>query len=275
MTAGRVTMAYGFGDIVDAYRTLDIKKGDVIYVVSELWRLRKFDAGDDAESIAGGHYGALREAVGDAGTIVVSTASTNLCNTDIPFDVEQTPSHQMGIFSEYVRLLPDARRSFHPFISYAAVGPLAEAITANVSRHAFGPETPEGRLIDLGAKLVTIGMPPAPACSTIHHVEHVMGVPFRYVKEFSHPVVRGDEVAVEPFYMHVWYRDTGMTKDEGAKLFERMIERHGLDIKTAPLGRSSVWSYGMADFYRAACKVCADDIYVLCEDLPTVRPYTV
>jgi len=267
-------VAYTFSDIVSAYKALGIRKGDLVYVVTELWRLRNFAGGADADAICGAHYGALRQVVGDAGTIAVSTASVNICNTEIPFDPATTPAYNTGVLSEYVRQLPGTRRSFHPFVSYAANGPLADAITANVSRHAYGPESPEARLIENGAKFVTIGMSPGPACSTVHHVEQVMGVPFRYVKEFSHPVVRDGKIARELFYMHVWYRDTGMVKDRGGKMFEQLTGRYGFEVKSTTLGRGRMWSYDMAAYYPLACRVFADDIYTQCDVLPQVRPYT-
>ena len=37
-------------------------------------------------------------------SIFVPSATLNLCNTSIPFDLEHTPSDKMGPFAEYVRL---------------------------------------------------------------------------------------------------------------------------------------------------------------------------
>ena len=41
--------------------------------------------------------------IGKEGTIFSPAASMNLCNTDIPFDIEDTPSNEMGAFAEYFR----------------------------------------------------------------------------------------------------------------------------------------------------------------------------
>ncbi|MEL0097816.1 MAG: AAC(3) family N-acetyltransferase [Planctomycetaceae bacterium] len=259
--------SYSEDDILKAYAALGISAGDTVYVVSELWRLRSFSGAD----IAGSHYNALRQLIGEEGTIVVSAATPSISNTETPFDPEM-PS-EMGIFSEYVRLLPGSRRSFHPFVSYAANGRLAEHITKDVSRHAYGPATPEARLIDLKATTISIGMKPNYSCSTGHHVELVMGVPFRYAKEFRHPVIRDGKMTAEFFYQHVWYRDIGFRKDRQVKLFETLQRDYNFKIRTCQLGAGKVYAYKIDQFFNLAIQALAHDIYITCVAPPEKRPY--
>jgi aminoglycoside 3-N-acetyltransferase len=261
---------YGYKDIVDAYAAVGVKKGAIVYVVSEFWRLREFETQGETPLLEA-HFRALRELLGEEGTLVVSTASPQLVGSGIVFDPATTPSQSVGLFSEYVRKLPGAMRSFHPFVSYAAIGPAAERIIANASRHAFGPESPEGRMVELGARLVSVGMRPNFSCSTAHHVEHVCGVPFRYIKEFVHPVLRGGREVEEMFYLHVWYRDCGMVKDRYARLFERL--EGVLPIDEAALGRGKVFAYDMGEFYKHACALVVEEPYISCKVEPGERPY--
>ena len=263
-------MPYTYDDIRRAYSAVGVERNRVVYVVSEFWRLREY-ADNGPAAVCAAHYRALRDLLGDGGTLVVSTASPQLINTETVFDPRTTPSRDVGIFSEYVRQLPGARRSFHPFISYAAIGPQAEDIVANCSPHAYGPESPESRLCHIGARNIAVGMSPDIACSTAHHVEHVCGVPFRYMKEFVHPVLRDDQVVKEPFYLHVWYRDTGMVKDRYRGLFRRLDGK--LEIRTASLGRGTVYGYETGEFFRLACAIVAHEPYVSCEVQPQTRPY--
>ena len=138
------------------------------------------------------------------GTIVVSTATTSLCNTDNVFDIHNTPS-EMGSLTEFIRNHPDAVRSFHPFNSYAAIGKHANNICGVTTRHSVGPDTPEARLLDLDATYLSIGLHPAHTSTLIHHIEKTMGVPYRYIKEFIHPVLRDEKVVYEPFYLNLRY----------------------------------------------------------------------
>lgn len=265
-----MTTTIEISDIEAAFRAIGLTEGDTVYVISALWRMPA-----DAGSRAGGdtsaiYYQALRSVIGDAGTIVVPTSSQNLCNTEIPFDLANTPSFERGLFTEFVRKLPGALRSFHPFTSYAAIGPKAALITSDVTRQAYGPETPEARMIDLGAKFLALGVG-ANIITSVHHVEHVMGVPYRYHKEFMHPVVRGSETVVEPFYQFVWYRNSDVQRSQNRRLFDCIKGK--LEIREAKLGRGKMSTLSLADFFQLSVQEFKRDIYIWCNQPPTIRPY--
>ena len=77
---------------------------------------------DSFDNILRAHFNVLSDLIDfSIGTLVVPTSSTNLCNTTIPFDINKTPSER-GVLSEFIRQVPSAVRSFHPFYSYAAIG---------------------------------------------------------------------------------------------------------------------------------------------------------
>ena len=77
----------------------------------------------------------LKGVIGPLGSIFSPSASMNLCNTDIPYDIANTPSHEMGAFAEHIRLAPESIRSFHPFWSIAGIGKNA-GMLKNISRHS-------------------------------------------------------------------------------------------------------------------------------------------
>lgn len=262
-------MAYTYQDLLEAYDKVGVKPGMLLYVLSDLRWLMEYEEPGDAAVKA--HVKALRELIGPSGTIAMPASTINLCNTDIPFDVDQTPSHRVGVLAEYFRTLPGTKRSFHPFVSIAANGPLAGDIVDNVARHAFGPETPQDRMLKLGARTVSIGHTPRWTATTVHHVEHLMAVPYRYTKEFMHPVVRDGETHVEPFYRFVMYRDIGVERDANEKLFALINDE--LDVVEADVGRGKVYAYEMNRFYDLATREFAKDIYVWCGKLPHTRPY--
>jgi aminoglycoside 3-N-acetyltransferase len=203
--------------------------------------------------------------------LVVSTATVSLCNTDQVFDPVTTAS-EMGVFSEFVRLRLSARRSFHPFISYAAVGPLAGQLTENIGRHGFGPCSPKARMIAHDACALSVGIDPRMSCTTVHHVELVSAVPYRYVKEFMHPVQRPSGVYVEPFYLYVWYRDIGIQRDRNRKLFAKLAERD-FTISSTDVGLGQIHAYSMRQFYELSLEAFREDPYIWLERLPLSRPY--
>lgn len=142
----------------------------------------------------------------------------------------KTPS-ETGVLTEYIRTLPGAVRSLHPFVSYTAIGKHAKDICENVSRHAFGPETPEARVVEMDGLCICLGKD-IRNMALVHHVEHVMGVPYRYTKEYMHPISMNGEISIQPFYRHVWYKNCGMVRDGVRKIVQELKESRKPNIKS-------------------------------------------
>ncbi|MGW3043495.1 aminoglycoside N(3)-acetyltransferase [Kitasatospora sp. NPDC001159] len=161
------------------FAELGVRAGMVLHVQASLRALGPVEGGAD------GVVGALREVLGDDGTLVAYTATPENSSTSriyqaavaglspaeagayrarMPrFDPATTPaSPTMGALSEAVRTCPGALRSGHPQTSWAAVGPLAGAITGRhpLTSH-LGPDSPLGRLYDLDARVLMLGVPMA------------------------------------------------------------------------------------------------------------------
>jgi aminoglycoside 3-N-acetyltransferase len=263
-------MPYNQQELFEAYEQIGVAPGKVIYATSDLTNVVDYEV-PGGRVLVEVHYNTIMKLLGKTGTLVIPSASTQLCNTNIPYDPKTTPSSRVGALSEYARQQPDMIRSNHPFVSYAAIGPLANEIVSDVSRNSYGPETPEARMIEMGVLNVCIGVEPRVSCSTIHQVEQMMGVPYRYTKEFRHPVVRDGKVVEDLFYMYVWYQNTGFKRDQNRKLFDRFDGR--LHVNEVNIGRAKLYSYSLADFFKEACREFAKDIYIWCDHVPENRPY--
>jgi aminoglycoside 3-N-acetyltransferase len=263
-------MAYTFNNLIKAYSEVGISSGQTVYIGSDLRFLTDFED-PNPEALPKVHYKAIRKLLGPTGTVVTLTSTINLCNTDKVFDPNHTKGYRVGALSEYIRTLPDSHRSFHPFVSYAANGPLAKEIVSNVSRHAFGPETPQQRLIEMDALAISVGSHPRITLNAVHHVEHMMGVPYRYTKEFLHPVKRGDIIQIEPFYRHVMYNGIGVSRDFSRALMN--IIEQDMNIVRVPLSKGSLFCYELKNFYQLATKAFTNDIYIWCRNRPTVFPF--
>ena len=120
-------MKYNYYDIKNAYKKLGVSKGMTISLKTDLRFLGPYDSNSQNDLLAA-HFNVLADLVDlSVGTIVVSTATFSLCNTDNVFDILNTPS-EMGSLTEYVRTRQGSVRSFHPFSSYVAIGKNAKYI---------------------------------------------------------------------------------------------------------------------------------------------------
>jgi aminoglycoside 3-N-acetyltransferase len=262
---------YNFDNILNSYDEAGVIPGSVVLVRGNLGNLFNY-VKPDKKAVLQAHYDALWNILGLQGTLVVPTNTLSLCNTSIPFNIQSTPSSGMGVFSEYVRTRKEAIRSRHPFVSYAAVGKHAEDILQNVSRFGYGINSAKERMIQLKTYCLSIGMPPNLTCSTVHHAEQLMSVPYRYTKEFMHPIEDVDnKVTIEPFYLHVCYTESKVVRNRNKKLFNYYSDQY--PIRKASLGRGTVWGYDMADFFSSCKESMAEDIYVWLDSPPENRPY--
>jgi aminoglycoside 3-N-acetyltransferase len=144
-------MASSRQELVEGFSTfLDV--GDVVIVHSSLRSMGRVEGG------AGTVIAALLQVIGSTGNLMLPTFNyTKPLPT--PFFDPQTTASRTGLIPETGRQRPDAVRSLHPTHSVAVIGPLAEALTTgHLESHAFGIGSPIDRLMDLGGKILLIGV---------------------------------------------------------------------------------------------------------------------
>ena len=77
------------------------------------------------------------------------------------FDPAMTPSQWMGSVPELVRTWPGARRSDHPHVSFAALGPAADQIVRDHRLDSMlGEPSPLARVYALGGDVLLLGVGP-------------------------------------------------------------------------------------------------------------------
>ena len=98
---------------------------------------------------------ALLTAVGPEGTVMVPTFNHGQAEV---FDLRTTPSVN-GAITEALRQRPQAYRSLHPTHPLAAIGPLAELLTAeHMHLETFDLRSPLGKLAALGGWILLLGV---------------------------------------------------------------------------------------------------------------------
>lgn len=152
--------------------TLGVKRGMRIVVHSSLISFGRINGGEAAV------YDALRRAVGDEGTIAVPTYTFHLGPDDV-FDPTTTPSRGFGALSEWVRRLPAARRGRCPIHGYAAVGPASDLVADADETKSLGTGSSFDATYRAGFHLLLLGCSFQQGATFAHHVEALVGVPYR------------------------------------------------------------------------------------------------
>ena len=169
-------------DLVQGFRDLGLKRGDIVFVHSALSTLGYVEGGADTL------IDALLEAVGPEGTVVMPTFGTRGV-----FDRERS-STGLGTVPETFRKRDGVVRSLHPTASVAAYGAKAEEIVRDHIRAetAHGAGTPYKRVADLGGTVMLIGVD-QDRSTMLHTIEALAGAAYlserevRYLDEDGHP----------------------------------------------------------------------------------------
>lgn len=158
--------------LVADLRALGVEAGDVLVVHASLRAIGWVAGG------AGAVVDALLAAVGPEGTVTMPSHSgdwsdpSEWMNPPVPpswwdtivqgrpaFDPYATPMRGMGAVAENLLLRRSTLRSAHPLVSHMANGPHAREVTEHHPLDGgFGDGSPLGRLHDLDAKVVLLGV---------------------------------------------------------------------------------------------------------------------
>mgnify|MGYP001204150664 CR=1 FL=1 len=246
-------------EILNSFKKIKLKNIKNVYVTSDLSsagriklvKKKKLDI----------IYESLKKIMGKNFSIFSPCASMNLCNTDIIFDINKTPSNKMGPLAEYLRNQKNNVRSLNPFWSICCLGK-NKNILKKVSNHAYGVGSPWSKMLDLDTLQVNIGINPERAVTLIHHIETVVGVPYRYNKEFLHPIKKNNKVVIENFYLSTRFKKYKIEKKKklNKHFFNEMKKQRKLNYFKTENG-IEIWSFKMKDFYNIAVNFFIKDIY--------------
>jgi aminoglycoside 3-N-acetyltransferase len=162
---------------------IGLRTGDTVMVHAAMSRVGPLLNGPDALS------NAILDVVGPEGTMLVYTSWDSVHDDLLDDDGRVLPEwrdhvpgfarqasravRMNGIIAEFVRTMPGARRSANPGASVAAVGRLADWITADHRLdYGFGEDTPLSKLVHIGGRVLMVGAP-WDTMTLIHHADHL------------------------------------------------------------------------------------------------------
>ena len=192
-----------FQQLVKDLKAIGIREGDSVLMHSSFKSMGHIEGGI-ATFVA-----AMRHVLGPTGTFVVPTLTyASVTNENPVFDYLNSPSC-VGAISEFVRKMPEAKRSIHPTHSCAAIGYRAEEFTCDhqLDNTPVGVHSPFYKLQQAGGKILMLGC--GISCNTsMHGVEEAAGV-FYVTNPEPKPytIVLPDKTYEVPFHRHHIYEN--------------------------------------------------------------------
>lgn len=201
-------------------------------------------------------------------TVVFPTFTFSYGNKE-DFDVRTTPT-KMGMFNEYVRKLPEAKRSVDPMMSVVVFG--KEKGLLNITgEKSLG----EGSIFDNlhkaeGVRFLFFGTSLGMCGTHMHYVEEKLRVPYRYDMDFYGHVTDYDGNTKDDHrILYVKYRDILPAVPPS---FEQML----IDKKLMPevsLGANKVYSITEVDMYRELVASLEKDVNAFLAEPYTTHPF--
>lgn len=204
-----------------------IEKGDTLYVVSDILQLSivskelgiRFDMNRFIDSIL--------ERVGSQGNVLIPVFNWGFCRGEL-FDIRRTVSRTGALGNAAIKR-NDFIRSRHPIYSFMVWGHDQQVLTEMDPVDSFGPGTIFEYMNEQDAKVLAIGLPALSGVTYIHHVEQMVGVPYRYHKNFRGTYIDREGNASEKTYS-MYVRDLEMDPRyiNGFQLLEEKMKKEGL-----------------------------------------------
>lgn len=250
-------------DVRAALGAAGVRPGAVVMVHASLSRLGWIVGG--APTV----LGALLDVVGADGTVVMPAHTgvsdpSSWQNPPVPedwwplirqewpaFDVRVTPTRAMGAVAECFHRLPGVMHSGHPAVPVIARGPSAVTITsAHPLEQSLGDGSPIGRLYDLDARIVMIGVGHENNTS-LHLCEHRA--------EWTRKTMRvdGAPLLVDGVRQWVVYTDLDHVSDDFEALGAAYVAAGGSEER-APLGNGTVVTCPMREIVEFGTAWIAD-----------------
>ena len=251
--------------ILECLHKVGVRQGEGILVHSALQFFGRPQGGIQI------YLNALKEAVGltnspPIGTIAVPVFNFSFANGQ-DYDPAQAPAVGMGAFSEFFRQQPRVLRTTHPMQSFALIGVHAEELAALDTPSAFDDGSAVDRMIQLGFKLLLLGAD-VQAASVLHYSEQRVGVPYRYWKEFSGQIRRGETWQPSTYRMYV--RDLEMDPRLEIYQVEEALRRRG-QWQSVPLNYGSISLCTLSDFVNATSDLLREDPWRFVTNPPEVK----
>ncbi|MDC1179045.1 AAC(3) family N-acetyltransferase [Candidatus Pelagibacter ubique] len=229
-----------------------IKRSSIVYISGNIFNLglKKKDLKIFCEFF----FSIIKKKISNSGGIIVPTATLNIANTKKIY-TRNTPSYMMGVFSEYVRKKEGCNRSNHPLWSFAGIGKNVEKLLKNVPISAYGYDSIFERLLNYNTYFICFGKPDL-SLAMLHYVENLVGVPYRYNKEFLIRCKFKGKIIKKKSILGVRYNSKYNVGDENKKIMNYLNKKK--IFKKISFRKDFIYICNYADIVKTMCTILSD-----------------
>ncbi|HHP0356152.1 TPA: AAC(3) family N-acetyltransferase [Campylobacter lari subsp. concheus] len=169
---------YSNVDLIEAFKKLGIKKGDILCVHSELFNFGTplLPRNEFLQTILDCFF----EVIGKEGTLIMPTFTYSFCKNEV-YDKLNSPT-KIGALNEYFRRWGGVKRTNDPIFSFAVKGAKEELFLKDTTS-CFGENCVYDVLTQEGGKLINFG--DTLSFTYFHYPEEYFGIYYRYNKTFE------------------------------------------------------------------------------------------
>ena len=177
---------YNSDDFKKTLIEVGLTKGDNVFIHSSLKTIGKYEDLSQPD-LLNMIKNTVFDIIGENGVIDVPTFNFNFAKGD-EFDVDNTPSEGMGIFSEFIRKSDDSKRTSHPMHSISILGKNSDYIVNLNGNTEFSEGSAFDYLLNKKCKILFLG---DSFTETFFHIaEEKAKVPYRFWKTFKGNLIK-------------------------------------------------------------------------------------
>ncbi len=168
--------------IPELVRQLELPRGGVLWVASDLFRLG-YAAWENGERFQPGDLiDQLLDALGPDGTLLFPAFTWGPLRGEA-FDLRRS-APDTGTLSRVAWKRRDFGRTRHPVHSFCVTGPMRDELCALENRSSFGGDSPFAALHRVGARMLMIDIDYQGSFTFVHYVEESEGVWYRRLRDY-------------------------------------------------------------------------------------------
>ena len=238
-------------DICNALRMAGVREGDIVMVHSDIGSFGRLST-TNKEFLLRHLVQAIQESIGKEGTIIMPTFTYSFLKNQ-PFDVQESKS-TVGTLTEYFRKLRKVARTVHPTHSVAVYGKKKENFL-DIGKGTFDKNSIFGKVHALNGKIVLFGVRFYKACTFVHYIEEMHGVPYRYIKKLNGTVIKNGKAYNDELLFYYRY---AFVLNSFLKLEEHLLKNNLL--KEVKIGNSSIFVIECSQLFEEGYKFLDRDI---------------